>query len=136
MKVRVTKLFTFESAHHLPSYPGKCRTPHGHSYKLEVTVEREGNFGPAEDWREAMTMDFGTLKHIVKEQIVDQLDHKDLNTVTLPGFPNHMTTAENMVAWMWELLVAQIDAAYLSEGVQLVAVRLWETATCYAEVVR
>lgn len=36
--IRITKQFTFETAHALYGYDGKCRNVHGHSYKLSVTV--------------------------------------------------------------------------------------------------
>ena len=38
-KVGISKVFTFDSAHHLNDYQGKCKNIHGHTYKLEVTLK-------------------------------------------------------------------------------------------------
>jgi len=73
-KIRITKQFSFETGHALYGYDGKCKNVHGHSYKLSVTVigspitdKNHVKFG--------MVIDFGDLKKIVKEQIVDVFDH-------------------------------------------------------------
>jgi 6-pyruvoyltetrahydropterin/6-carboxytetrahydropterin synthase len=72
--IRITKQFNFETGHALYGYDGKCKNVHGHSYKLSVTVigkpitdKMNVKFG--------MVIDFGDLKKIVKEQIVDVFDH-------------------------------------------------------------
>ena len=68
--IRLTKQFFFETGHALYGYDGKCRNVHGHSYQLDVTVigepiEQEGHV------KRGMVIDFGDLKTIVKDQIVD-----------------------------------------------------------------
>lgn len=73
-KIRITKEFKFETAHALMGYDGLCKHIHGHSYELLVTVigypiEEESN--P----KLGMVMDFGDLKKIVKEEVVDKMDH-------------------------------------------------------------
>jgi len=72
--IRITKQFSFETGHALYGYDGKCKNVHGHSYKLSVTV-----FGkPINDKtnvKYGMVIDFGDLKKIVKEEIVDVFDH-------------------------------------------------------------
>ncbi|WNH14102.1 6-pyruvoyl trahydropterin synthase family protein [Thalassobellus suaedae] len=72
--IRITKQFSFETGHALYGYDGKCKNVHGHSYKLSVTV-----FGkPIKDINHVkygMVIDFGDLKKIVKEEIVDVFDH-------------------------------------------------------------
>ncbi|MFI1744644.1 6-pyruvoyl trahydropterin synthase family protein [Thalassobellus sediminis] len=72
--IRITKQFSFETGHALYGYDGKCKNVHGHSYKLSVTV-----FGkPISDKNHVkygMVIDFGDLKKIVKEEIVDVFDH-------------------------------------------------------------
>ena len=72
--IRITKQFSFETGHALYGYDGKCKNVHGHSYKLSVTV-----FGkPINDKNHVkygMVIDFGDLKKIVKEEIVDVFDH-------------------------------------------------------------
>jgi 6-pyruvoyltetrahydropterin/6-carboxytetrahydropterin synthase len=64
----------FAGAHHLRDYPGECELPHGHNWKVEVTVRAEelDNLG--------MGIDFKVLKNQVKE-VVDRLDHRDLNAM-------------------------------------------------------
>ena len=73
-KVRVTKEFDFEIAHALWNYDGHCRNLHGHSYKLFVTVIGSPSQDPS-DPKNGMVIDFGELKQIVNDEIVDQLDH-------------------------------------------------------------
>ena len=117
----VTKHFGFEACHHLPYYEGACHNVHGHSYKLDVTVEGQViKDGP----KQGMIIDFKDLKKIVKENVVDKLDHQDLNNI----YAN--PTAELMVT----------DIAYsimqkLPKEVYLVSVKLWETEDSYAEYI-
>lgn len=72
--VRLTKKFSFEMAHALHGYDGLCAHLHGHSYRLAVTVS-----GPilndSENPKNGMVMDFGDLKKIVQEEIIDRCDH-------------------------------------------------------------
>ena len=134
MRARVTKLFEFEAAHCLPGHigpdgePGKCSRPHGHSYKLEVTlyapvVNEPGfdlpGFECASD--HGFVMDFYWLSRKVKELIVDVYDHQDLNQL-LP----FRTTAELMAFYFMGLL--------LEGGLPIERVRLYETRTGYAEI--
>ena len=73
-KIRLTKEFSFEAAHLLEGYDGACREIHGHSYRLFVTVRGV----PVCDGRNpklGMVMDFGQLKRIVGEEVVQRLDH-------------------------------------------------------------
>ena len=72
--IRITKQFSFETGHALYGYDGKCKNVHGHSYKLFVTVIGK----PISDntyVKFGMVIDFGDLKRIVKEEIVDLFDH-------------------------------------------------------------
>lgn len=73
-KIRLTRLFTFETAHALLHYDGPCRRIHGHSYKLEVTVIGTP-LVEEEHPKNGMVMDFGDLKQLVQEQIVQPFDH-------------------------------------------------------------
>lgn len=117
----VTKHFGFEACHHLPFYEGACHNVHGHSYKLDVTVGGQIiKDGP----KQGMIIDFKDLKKIVKENVVDKLDHSDLNEF----YAN--PTAELMV----------VDIAYsimqkLPKEIYLVSVKLWETEDSYAEYI-
>jgi len=72
--IRITKQFSFETGHALYGYDGKCRNVHGHSYKLSVTVI--GNpISDSTNVKFGMVIDFGDLKKIAKEEIVNVFDH-------------------------------------------------------------
>jgi 6-pyruvoyltetrahydropterin/6-carboxytetrahydropterin synthase len=71
-KIRLTKEFDFEMAHSLLNYDGLCKHIHGHSYKLAVTVIATPNYDKSSPKR-GMVMDFGDLKKIVKQKIIDIL---------------------------------------------------------------
>ena len=62
----------FSGGHHLRDYPGNCEKPHGHNWKVKVTVRatKLDKLG--------MGIDFKTLKKVVNN-VVDELDHSDLN---------------------------------------------------------
>ena len=78
--IRLTKEFTFEAAHMLEGYDGLCREIHGHSYRLLVTIKGEPERDP-ESPKLGMVMDFGVLKRIVNEQIVERLDHSFMSFI-------------------------------------------------------
>ena len=109
--MRVTKRFRFEAAHHLPGYPGKCARPHGHGYRLEVTVE-----GPVGE--DGLVMDFYDLKRVVEERVIARLDHRDLNDL-LP-----LPSAEHVAAWIWNELA----------DLPLAELRLYETEDAWVTV--
>lgn len=123
-KVYVTKRASFEAAHHLNNYDGKCSRVHGHSYKLEVTVS--GYINPDEisdiDFAtEAMVCDFTRLKNIIKK-VTDVYDHSDLN------YYFDQPTAEVMCVRIYEELKELVDSDCTIE-----CVKLWETEDSYAE---
>ncbi|PLX09217.1 MAG: 6-carboxytetrahydropterin synthase QueD [Marinilabiliales bacterium] len=72
--IRITKEFKFEMAHALPGYDGLCKNIHGHSYELMVTVAGRP-ITDRTDPKYGMVMDFGDLKKIVRDEIVDKFDH-------------------------------------------------------------
>jgi len=121
----VTKIFHFESAHHLPGHRGKCAHLHGHSYRLEVTIR-----GPIKDMSGAsdhgMVMDFDDLSGTVKNSVIERLDHHDLNEVT-----GIHTTVENLVHWIW----SELTNHGLSQEL-LYRIRLWETESGYVEITK
>ena len=140
--IRLTKEFSFESAHALWGYDGKCREVHGHSYRLFVTIKGEP-IADENDPKLGMVMDFGELKSIVAREITDRLDHSFVMRRTPEAeilaqsmesqFTNvilvdYQPTCENMLADF-----ASRIAAALPEGVVLHSLRLHETATSYAE---
>ena len=115
MRTSVTRVFGFEAAHQLPWHEGKCRNLHGHSYRLEVTVE-----GPLNE--HGIVVDFADIKHVVDAEVVDRFDHTYLNDVV------ENPTAETMAAEIWKT----IEAANLDVS----RIRLWETADSFVEVTR
>ncbi|MEO9894187.1 6-carboxytetrahydropterin synthase [Aurantibacter sp.] len=141
-KIRITKEFTFETGHALYGYDGKCKNVHGHSYQLSVTVIGE----PITDTTNVklgMVIDFGDLKKIVKEEIVDPFDHATVFNKNTPHvelakelsdrghnviLANYQPTSENMV-----IDFASKIKARLASPIQLYAVKLRETGTAFAE---
>ena len=115
--IEVTKEFTFDSCHHLLAYDGPCERLHGHTYKLQVTIKGTPDL-------RGMVLDFKDLKKVVKERIIDQLDHYNLNDKL-----GYNTTAENMVVHFYDIIKQYCDNHFLD----VVCVRLWETPTSYAE---
>jgi 6-pyruvoyltetrahydropterin/6-carboxytetrahydropterin synthase len=113
--VRIRKQFKFEAAHVLPHHAGKCSRLHGHSYRLDVTLEGDlQTTGPAQ----GMVVDFDTLSGVVKAGVIEELDHRSLNDII------ENPTSENIIGWIWKRLAPEL--AGLSELV------LWETATACA----
>ncbi|GIP33932.1 6-carboxytetrahydropterin synthase QueD [Paenibacillus sp. J2TS4] len=124
-EVLVSKEFTFDSAHHLHCYEGKCKNMHGHTYKLQVVMK-----GKVDE--RGLVIDFADIKRITKERVVDRLDHQYLNEV----LPPMNTTAENMIVWMYEQIHEGLVQEGLHPAVQLEELRLWETPTSYAAITR
>ena len=127
-RVLVSKEFTFDSAHHLHCYEGKCKNLHGHTYRVIF-----GLSGFVDD--RGLMIDFGDIKEIWKNDIEIFLDHQYLNE-TLP-FMN--TTAENMVVWIYEKMKEALAAEVRKnqyDGARVEFVRLFETPTSYAEARR
>jgi 6-pyruvoyltetrahydropterin/6-carboxytetrahydropterin synthase len=127
-RVLVSKEFTFDAAHHLHAYDGKCMNLHGHTYKVIF-----GLSGFLDD--RGLMIDFGDIKDIWKNEIEIYLDHRYLNE-TLPPMN---TTAENMVVWIYEKMKESLNKEeryqqYLGARVEFV--RLYETPTSYAEARR
>ena len=89
----ITKKFNFDACHKLIDYIGKCARLHGHTYFLEVSIRKQVN--P----ENGMIMDFGDLKKVVNDFILEVLDHDFINE-KVP----YNSTAENIVFWMWERL--------------------------------
>jgi 6-pyruvoyltetrahydropterin/6-carboxytetrahydropterin synthase len=103
----------------LPHHTGKCSRLHGHSYRLDVTVE-----GPLQDDGPAvgMVVDFDELSRIVRAHIIEPLDHRFLNdTIENP-------TCEHIVGWIWRRLDPLVAG--------LAELTLWETANACAIIRR
>ena len=126
MKVTVSRKAHFNAAHRLyrPDWSdeknarvfGKCSNPnyHGHNYELIVSVK--GNIDP----ETGFVIDMKVLKDIIKSEVEEAFDHKNLN-LELAEFANLNPTAENIVVVIWTKIRAQIDSKHELE------VTLYET---------
>ncbi|AKI98016.1 6-carboxytetrahydropterin synthase QueD [Kosmotoga pacifica] len=110
----ITKEFTFDAAHNLVKYHGKCEKLHGHTYRLRVTVVGEPN-------DEGMVIDFLELKEVVKENVLKHLDHAYINEII------EQPTAEYIAKWIYDRLKKLIN----NERRKLHEVVLWETPTSF-----
>lgn len=127
-RVLVSKEFTFDAAHHLHCYEGKCKNLHGHTYKVVFGIS-----GYVNDI--GITIDFADIKAIWKKEIEIYLDHRYLNE-TLPPMN---TTAENIVVWIYEKTaqaLSQPENKQKYHQARVEFVRLYETPTSYAEARR
>lgn len=89
----------FAGAHHLREYPGNCEKPHGHNWKVQVTV-RANQLDEL-----GMGIDFKVLKKIVN-QVVDELDHRDLNEH--PAFHSQNPSSENIAVYLFDQLTPRL----------------------------
>lgn len=141
-KIRITKQFTFETAHALYGYDGKCKNIHGHSYKLDVCVLGEP-ITDASNVKCGMVIDFGDLKKIVKKEVVDVLDHAIMLNKNTPHIElandlqkadhnvvlvDYQPTSENMVIHFADKIKAK-----LGSNLKLHSLKLRETETAFAE---
>jgi len=132
MKVAVFRRAHFNAAHRLynPDWTfeknqeifGVCTSPnfHGHNYDLEVKVV--GEVDPVT----GMVINLKDLKDIIKSEVEDRFDHKNLNLDTAE-FKTLNPTAENICFVIWKLLRDSLDSKYD------LTVRLWETPRNYVE---
>lgn len=132
MKVAVFRKAHFNAAHRLynPDWTfeknkeifGVCTSPnfHGHNYDMEVKVV--GEVDPVT----GMVINLKDLKDIIKTEVEDRFDHKNLNLDT-QEFKNLNPTAENICFVIWKLLRDRLDSKYD------LTVRLWETPRNYVE---
>lgn len=137
--IRVTRHEEFETAHLLPDYNGGCGRLHGHTYKIEVTVE-----GPQKE-PFGMVMDFKYLKEAIKAVIPDHkfiyckddeiskdiaevLTKHDIKCQVYP----FITTAENMAPYFAQVVNEYIHNELGYSDVEVVEVNLWETTNSHA----
>ena len=113
---------TFASGHYLRGYRGKCEKPHGHNYKVRITLAGESldNIG--------LLFDFRDLK-IAMNEVIDRLDHQMLNEIE--PFDTLNPSAENMAKYFYDELGIRVREK--SGGrVNVIRVKLWETDTTTA----
>lgn len=116
----IVKEFTFDAAHKLEGYNGLCKNLHGHTYKLQVGIYGKiKNVPGATD--DGMVLDFVQLKQVIKEKVIDKLDHQYINDIV-----SFRPTSENIALWMISILKeADIPVKFI---------RLYETPTSYVEI--
>jgi 6-pyruvoyltetrahydropterin/6-carboxytetrahydropterin synthase len=128
----VSKQFTFDSAHYLTDYHGKCENMHGHTYKLEITLEGEVH-------QNGLVIDFVIFKRIIKKHILHKLDHKLLNDIV------DNPSVEKLAIWIWDqledfglLVMQEADDPNLKmevekvKDVKLYEIKLWESPDSWA----
>ena len=119
MQTQVTRTFSFEAAHQLDWHSGACKNLHGHSYRLEVTVS-----GPLTN--DGIVIDFADLSALVQREVIDRVDHRNLN-VDVEFMRGVNPTAENIVVACWRVLERHVMPGRLRR------LRLWETENNYVE---
>lgn len=143
----VSKEIEFDAGHRVPNHKSKCRNPHGHRYRLRVTITGEIVQTPGTS-DEGMLADFGDLKALMTYKVHDVLDHgfvmysndmvmrnmfesggtQDFKVVYVSFVP----TAENLSKWCWDQLEKPVE----DMGFALCTIELWETPTSKATYVR
>ena len=113
--MKVVKRFTFDSAHYLPNYNGKCKQMHGHTYMLDVIIDGKINQDTG------MIVDFHDIDFIVNRKVLSDIDHHCLNDII------ENPTAENVVIYILEKLKKEFRDFKIT-------LRLWESQSSYVEV--
>jgi 6-pyruvoyltetrahydropterin/6-carboxytetrahydropterin synthase len=132
-RVRITRRVHFSAAHRLQSDGmtpednarvfGLCNSPnyHGHNYELDITVE--GDVDP----KTGYVVDLGRLRDIAENEVLRDLDHRNLN-LDVEWLRDVIPSTENLVVKIWERM-----ARLIPDGARLVRLILWETPRNYAE---
>ena len=131
--VYLTRMEHFNAAHKLynPSWTkekndevfGKCANDnwHGHNYDLYVTIKGEP------DADTGFLFDVKKLSVIIKECVIEKVDHKNLN-LDVEFMKGKMCSSENLAVGIWEQLEQQLPS-----NVQLHSIKLYETPRIYVE---
>ena len=114
MRVTVSRRAHFNAAHRLyrphlspkknEAIFGKCNNPHFHGHNYELIVKLTGDIDP----ETGMLMDLSVLKKIIKKEVEDVLDHKNLN-LDIPYFKDLIPSTENLAIFIWNRLKDAID---------------------------
>jgi len=130
--VTVTRRLRFNAAHRVHNSAlsdeenralfGKCNNPnwHGHNYLLEVSVTG------AIDPKTGYVVDLAVLRDLVERELVQHLDHKNLN-LDVPFLAGSNPTTENLIVACWRVLAPRVAPGRLRR------LRLWETDNNYVE---
>lgn len=103
---------------------GKCSNPnwHGHNYDLFVTVK--GSINP----ETGFVIDLKFLSRLIKERVIDKLDHKNIN-IDVDFMQGRMASTEVLAVAIWE----QLEEPIRNEGCALHSVKIYETENNFAE---
>ena len=114
MKITVCRKAHFNSAHKLANNNwsneknfdvfGKCSYENFHGHNYELIVKLTGDIDP----ETGMLMDLSVLKKIIKKEVEDVLDHKNLN-LDIPYFKDLIPSTENLAIFIWNRLKDAID---------------------------
>lgn len=141
--ITITRTFEWDMGHRVTNHDSLCKNPHGHRYKMEI-----GLSGPLitkdRDAQEGMVLDFGRLKRMIHEHIVDRLDHsfmywhkdlpmkvfaKDNPSLRLLAVP-FVPTAECIT----EYIASELQQLFTTRLPELIvqSVTVYETPNCKA----
>jgi 6-pyruvoyltetrahydropterin/6-carboxytetrahydropterin synthase len=118
----VTVEDTFAAGHYLRNYKGKCENPHGHNYRVRVTLA-----GRDLD-KAGLLLDFKDLKQVMKH-VIDYLDHRMIND--LEPFTTLNPSAENLAKYFFDQTNERLKQ-YTNGRVEIKRVTIWETDTSIA----
>jgi 6-pyruvoyltetrahydropterin/6-carboxytetrahydropterin synthase len=113
---------SFAAGHYLRNYRGKCENPHGHNYKVRVTLS-----GKELD-KAGLLVDFKDLREIIRH-VIDRLDHQMMNDVE--PFTSLNPSAENLARYFYEQAKAKLESVP-NGRVQIKNVTVFETDTTMA----
>lgn len=122
---KATKILYFEAAHRIEGHKGGCQNLHGHSYKVEITLQahRLDELG--------MVVDFSEIKRIANERI-QRYDHSYLNEVG--NFSKGINpTAENLAHSLYHFIKDSLMDYDKERGLKVNSIKVWETKDSYAE---
>ena len=126
MKVTVSRKAHFNAAHRLyrkdltvaqnENIFGKCANPHYHGHNYELIVHVKGTIDPETGY----VMDMKVLKDLIKAEVEDKMDHKNLNEEVVE-FSDLIPSAENMAVVIYNWLKPHLDQAHV------LSITLYET---------
>lgn len=132
--IYITRKESFNAAHKLArkdwsdeqnlAVYGKCANPnwHGHNYDLYVTVK--GEINP----ETGFLVDLKWMKKVINENVVDKLDHKNLN-LDVDFMKDQLASTENLAIAIWDILMPLIQEG----GATLHSIKLYETENNFVE---
>jgi len=118
----ITVQADFSSGHYLRNYQGKCENPHGHNYRVHVTLIGED----LDD--DGLLLDFKLLKHVLRPT-VEYLDHQMIND--LEPFTTINPSAENLARYIYDQTAAQLHHLEQTR-VRIKDCTVFETDTSFA----